>query len=387
VKKPTRNLCTAICALLLPGAAFAQGAIATQGFGYPPGQLTTRAASAGGALTDFDQAGATNPAALMNWGVAGAYLQYSPELRRTTAGGKSTPATVARFPVIAIGLPVGGRYTIGLSSSTMLERSFITSTSVRQLIRRDSVTTLTTDTTRGAMNDVQFAGAMQVRPWLRLGTAIHVVTGSNRVRVTREIRPDTGVRFDTVSYGGTLEQSTATFAGTGISFGVELQPVKTLAFAGSARLGFGMRAELNDSVRRSADVPNRAGGSVRWDVAGTSLAARVNWEEWSALRGLGGESSGVFNTVEYGIGAELPGPKIRGGQVLLRLGARSRNLPYGVGGRQPTERIFGGGLGLPVGFGRAQLDLGIENASRKVPGLSGVSERGLILSFGFRLRT
>ncbi|HYW51734.1 MAG TPA: hypothetical protein VE861_14060, partial [Gemmatimonadaceae bacterium] len=90
---------------------------------------------------------------------------------------------------------------------------------------------------------------------------------------------------------------------------------------------------------------------------------------------------------EYGIGAEVPGPKLPGGQLLLRLGARRRDLPFGVSGRQPKEDVIGGGLGLPLGFGRAQIDVGVERASRTVPGIADLKERGLILSFGFRLRT
>jgi hypothetical protein len=58
-----------------------------------------------------------------------------------------------------------------------------------------------------------------------------------------------------------------------------------------------------------------------------------------------------------------------------------------VNGSQPSETLIGGGLGFPLAFGRAQLDLGLERASRKVPGLSNLSERGLIMSFGFRIRT
>ncbi len=365
----------------------AQGSVAVQGFGYPPGQLTVRAATTGGALGEFDQAGPLNPAALLNWGVAGAYLQYSPERRSTKIGGVSNTATVARFPVFAIGLPAGQRYAFGISSSTLLERNFSTVTTARQRIRSDSVTTTSTETARGAINDVQFGGAIQVTPWLRAGTALHVITGENRLRTNRRIIADTGVRADSVSYDDVGEQSTATFGGTALSFGIELAPTKRLSLAGSARLGFGMRADLNDSTRRTADVPNRAGAAIRWEVAGANIAARYNWEGWSAMRGLGAAGNGVFDSNEFGIGAEVAGPKIRGGQLLVRLGARSRDLPFGVAGRQPTERILGGGLGFPLAFGRAQLDLGLESASRKVPGLSNVSERGLITSFGFRLRT
>lgn len=364
----------------------AQGAIGLQGFGYPPGQLTVRASSSGGGLGEFDQATPLNPAALMNWGVAGAYLQYSPERRSTTVAGTKASSAVARFPVFAIGLPAGQKYAFGISTSTLLERNFTTSVKARQLIRTDSVTTTSNTEARGAMNIIQFGGAMQLTRWLRVGSAIGIVTGENRVKTARSIVPDSGVRVDTVSYGTISEQSTATFGGNALSFGVDVAPTKKLSFAASGRIGFRMRAELTDSTRRTADVPNRAGAAVRWEVGGGNIAARYDWSGWSAMKGLGG-SAPVFDTKEMGIGAELPGPKVPGGQMLVRLGVRRRDLPYGVSGRQPKENILGGGFGFPIGFGRAQLDLGLERAARTVPGLPNVRENGVIASFGFRLRT
>ena len=365
----------------------AQGAIGLQGYGYPPGQLTVRAATSGGGLAEFDQAAPLNPAALMNWGVAGAYIQYAPERRTTTIDGTAVTTTVSRFPVFAIGLPAGLKYSFGISSSTLLERNYSTQLSTRQLIRRDSVTTSTATTARGALNDVRFGGAMQVTSWLRAGAALHVLTGENRVRNVRSIAPDSGARVDTVTYGSITENSTSTFSGTALSFGVDIAPTKNFSVAGSARLGFGLRAELNDSTSRRADAPSRAGIAARWEVARSNLTARYNWEGWSSMKKLGAESNGVFDTQEYGVGAELPGPKIRGGQMLVRIGVRRRDLPYGVAGVQPTEDLLGGGFGFPLGFGRAQVDLGVERATRKVSSLPNVSERGLIYSFGFRLRT
>ncbi len=382
-----RALASGVAVAITAATLGAQGTISMQGFGYPPGQLTTRAASVGGSLGEFDQAGPLNPAALLNWGVAGAYLQYSPERRSTTVDGVSSSSTVARFPVFSVGLPLGQRYAFGISSSTLLERNYSSTTTTRQQIRSDSVTTTTVTTARGAMNDVQFAGAMQVKSWLRVGASLHVITGENRVNTVRAITADTGVRVDSVQYSPIPEPSSATFAGSGLSLGVEISPTRKLSFAGSARYGFGLRADLNDTTSRSADVPNRAGAAVRWEVAGTNLAARYNWEGWSAMKGLGSDAGGTFDTKEYGLGAEVPGPKIRGGQVILRVGARRRDLPFGVNGVQPTENSFGGGVGLPIGFGRAQVDLGVERATRKLPGIANVSERGLIMSFGFRLRT
>ncbi len=389
MSRPILRHCVALgvaMALAAP-ALLAQGAISMQGYGYPPGQLSTRATSTGGALGEFDQAAPLNPAALLNWGVGGAYLQYSPERRSTIVNGVSTNTSVARFPVFSIGLPFAQRYAFGISSSTLLERNFSVTTTARQQIRTDSVTTTTETNARGAMNDVQFSGAMQVKSWLRMGVSLHVVTGENRVNTSRSIAADTGVRADTVQYGQISEPSSATFSGSGLALGFEVSPTRKLSVAGSARYGLGLRANLNDSTRTTADMPSRAGLAVRWDVGGTNLAARYNWEGWSAMQGLGATAGGVFDTKEYGVGAEVPGPKIRGGQLLVRLGARRRDLPFGVNGVQPIENSIGGGIGLPLGFGRAQVDLGAERASRTLPGISNVSERGVILSFGFRLRT
>jgi hypothetical protein len=380
-----RTMTTAL--LLAASTLRAQGTIASQGFGYPTGQLTSRAAATGGTLSEFDNTGTQNPAALMYWGVAGAYLQYSPERRSTKVGTATVSTTIPLFPVFAIGLPAGQKYSFGVSSSTLLERNFDATIVARQLIRTDSVTVTSVATARGAMSDIQFGAAMQVKTWLRAGAAIHLITGSNRFNVTRDITPDTTARADSATYDRIQENSTATFSGRALSFGIEITPTKKFNVAASTRLGFGLKAELSDSSRQKADVPNRAGIAARYDLAGTTLAVRYNWEGWSAMRGLGAQSGGVFDSKEFGVGAEVPGPRIRGSQILLRVGARSRDLPFGIGGRQPTERVFGGGLGMPLAFGRAQIDLGVERAARKVPGLSNVSERGLTMSVGFRLRT
>ena len=41
------------------------------GFGYPPGQLSTRALGMGGALAEFDAQSVVNPQAVGAWGPAG----------------------------------------------------------------------------------------------------------------------------------------------------------------------------------------------------------------------------------------------------------------------------------------------------------------------------
>ena len=45
--------------------AAAQGTISTQGFGYPTGGLSTRAAAGGGAFGEFDFSTSRNPSSLL----------------------------------------------------------------------------------------------------------------------------------------------------------------------------------------------------------------------------------------------------------------------------------------------------------------------------------
>ena len=112
----TRRLALALgaAALSAPFArtAAAQGSLSTQGYGYPTGELSTRALGTGGSLAEFDPASPINPAALGSWGASpinsairsvwgrtAFTAQYDPEFRRVTAGtGSQTSAAVTLKP-------------------------------------------------------------------------------------------------------------------------------------------------------------------------------------------------------------------------------------------------------------------------------------------------
>ena len=71
----------AVATLLLPASALAQGTISTLGFGYPAGQLSTRALGTGGALGEIDPLSVSNPASILNFGGSALYFQAEPEYR------------------------------------------------------------------------------------------------------------------------------------------------------------------------------------------------------------------------------------------------------------------------------------------------------------------
>ena len=65
------SLFAAIILTVTPVAGFAQGAISTQGFGYPTGGLSTRATAGGGAFGEFDFSSPRNPSSTLGWGRGG----------------------------------------------------------------------------------------------------------------------------------------------------------------------------------------------------------------------------------------------------------------------------------------------------------------------------
>ena len=98
----------AILALLADAPdASAQGSLSGLGFGYPTGQLSTRAMGLGGSTGELDPVTPRNPASLSSWGRSGLHLQYDPEYKRVSAFGGADRTLEARFPVQRAGTYLG----------------------------------------------------------------------------------------------------------------------------------------------------------------------------------------------------------------------------------------------------------------------------------------
>lgn len=377
-------------ALVLVGAALpaglaAQGSLGTQGFGYPTGQLSTRALGTGGGLGEFDQNSPLNPAAIAYFRRASMSAQYDPEFRRVTAGGASQNATIARFPVISVGLPVRDRLALGLSASTYLDRTFTTTFQTTTQIGNETVTATESVESRGAVADLRVGLGFVAASWLRVGVAGHVLTGENRLISGR-------LFADTSRFGSVSDSSTLDYSGAGVSGGFELTPVRGLSIAGSARRGLDLRLQRNDSTLRTGSAPDRIGVGVRFDrITGASFAAGYARTTWTRMRELGSSTLEVRDAPEFMVGVEAVGPRLGDVPVLFRLGGRDRTLPFGLGGAEVKERAYAGGLGFPFAGGRALGDLAVQRASRTLNGSLGaaagdVSERAWTISVGFTVR-
>lgn len=359
--------------------ATAQGALSTQGFGFPPGQLSTRALATGGGISEFDADTPINPATVGLSGEPRLFFQYEPEFRKLTNAGATSNTMTARFPVVSAVIPLGSKASVGFSASTLLDRSSATSIT-RDIDVAGTVSTVTELTQSiGAINDLRLAAGYAPSQKFQFGLGIHAYTGQNRVFFTQSF-PDT-LKFSTITQVNTLG-----FRGYAGSAGVLIRPSRNIGFALSGRKGFSIEARDADSAVSEADVPDRYGFGIAYEgIPGSSISAHISRDLWSSLNTL--SSAEATDTWEGGLGLESLGPKIMNRQTVLRVGGRYRTLPFLAAGSEVTELSFAAGLGAQFFRNRATFDFAVERAGRKAKESDvGATERSYILSFGLRVR-
>jgi hypothetical protein len=365
--------------LVVASPMAAQGTLSTQGFGYHPGQISTRARATGGALGEFDPTSALNPAALAWWERSGVVLEYAPEFRRLTTTGTSESATVARFPLSGAALAIGGRTIVGITLSTFLDRTWETAERGTHQFADDQIPYELQFRSAGAINDIRVAGAWTASAALRVGVGAHVFAGSNRLDI-RTLFNDTLGRVSDFQ-----QQSRVSYSGAAASAGIDWRPHRSVGVAASGRLGGTLRAVRNDTTLAMADVPTRVGVGVAYmGFTGTVLAASGEWQNWSKLDRLGSDQLTTFDGWDYGVGAEVRGPRWFGADIPLRAGVRRRTLPFGAAGAEVKEASVAFGWGFTIARGRAVADFGWSRASRTVEG--GASERATTFSIGLVVR-
>jgi hypothetical protein len=365
--------------LVVASPLAAQGTLSTQGFGYHPGQISTRARATGGALGEFDPTSALNPAALAWWERSGVVLEYAPEFRRLTTTDTSESATVARFPLSGAALAIGNRTIVGITLSTFLDRTWETSERGTHQFADDQIPYELQFRSAGAINDIRLAGAWTASGAVRLGVGAHVFAGSNRLDI-RTLFNDTLGRVE--DFG---QQSRVSYSGAAASAGIDWRPHRSVGVAASGRLGGTLRAVRNDTTLATADVPARVGvGLAYMGFTGTVLAASAEWQNWSKLDRLGSDQLTTFDGWDYGVGAEVRGPRWFGADIPLRAGVRRRTLPFGAAGAEVKEASVAFGWGFTIARGRAVADFGWSRASRTVEG--GPSERATTFSIGLIVR-
>jgi len=371
----------AIVAMSGASVAHAQGSLSIQGFGYPPGELSTRALGTAGALGEMDGRSPINPASLAIATAAQVYAQYDAEFRNVTSAGKKSSTMTARLPNVGGILPVNSRLVIGISASTLLDRTWETSNARVQPLGpgpTDTVGFTETLKSEGAITDVRLAAAYAITPRIRFGLGFHMFPGSLRL-TSNEIFPDT-TRYQSIT-----QQTGIGFSGTAFSAGIEADVLPSLGIALSGRKGQTAKMFANDSLLTSATIPDRYSGSIAFSgIPGTIVAARASHERWSQLSGLSYAGTRAVDVNDVSVGVESAGPRLGGGfPILLRLGIRHRTLPFQVGTQSVEETSFGGGIGVPIAFDHVTLDIAALHTART--GVAGVNEGAYNLSFGLQV--
>jgi hypothetical protein len=372
-----RLFLTAFLAAACSTPLLAQGALSLQGFGYPTGQLGTRAAGMAGATAETDATSPINPGALPGAGRSNFSFQIDPEFRQITVGGRTVNTKTTRFPVISMGTKAGTRGFLGVSFSTLLDRTWDASYRDTVLVAGDAVGSRVSTTVRGAINDARVAYAWQFSERLQAGLAFSAYTGANRMSLSRT--------FDDTSTFGSLSQNmTLSYGGSAVSAGLLSRPAAHVYVAASLRLGGAMKTRSDDSVATKGNAPNRYGLSVTYDgIPGSQLVARFSHEGWSRMRSLGSAALDVRDANDISFGAEVAGPKWQGMPTQVRLGARTRGLPFGWNGHAVSERTLAIGGGATFARGWASLDVSLQRNDRKA---GGMTEKGTILSVGLTVR-
>jgi hypothetical protein len=386
---PSLSRVLAATLLILPVVAGGQGTLSTQGFGYPSGQMSTRTLGTGGALAEIDPLSVTNPAALINLGASALYFQAEPEYRTIRLGDASEHSTIARYPLVAGGIPLTSSLFAGVSVSNLLDRSFQTVGQGTQIVGTDVVTSTNTFSSDGAIGDIRVALAWAPAPWLHLGLAGHAITGDNRL--TSQQRFD-----DTTRFASLRDTATVTYVGNAFSGGVEAYAGRYGVVAASYRRGGPLSLKHGDTTLARARVPDRLALSAAYlGIRGTSIAVRTAKEMWSDMKGLGSAGLPISEGWDTSVGADVLGPRFGGRSLQLRAGARWRTLPFDVrpiltsGAFGPSssvsEKSYSLGAGTLLARGRAALDIATIRATRR-SSATAVEENAWTLSVGITVR-
>jgi len=373
--------CAVACAILAGMAmrADAQGTLGSQGFGYPPGQLSVFSRSVGGSMAELDPLSPVNPAAISLLRRGGLYLQSEQESRSLDANGQSGSTRAYRFPLFSAAVPAGSRGVFGVSFSTMLDRTWGTQIRGTQDFDNEEVGYVERFRSEGALNDVRAAGSYAIRDDLVVGLGVHLFPGENRLTIER-------VFDDSLSFAPLRDSVNINYFGAGVSGGVMWRPSRSLMFGASGRMGGKLKLRERDSLRTEADAPSRFGIGARYEVVrGTAIALRAERSLWSDMEGLGSARATPEDTWDFGGGIDALGPRVATAQLTLRAGARRRTLPFPISNETVRESAFSFGAGTPLAGGRGQIDLFLERASRSATNVD-AKERSWTFGLGLSVR-
>ncbi|HEX6091199.1 MAG TPA: hypothetical protein VFZ13_13660 [Gemmatimonadales bacterium] len=338
-----------------PGALNAQSSqFGIRGLGFPGRSTSVQGMGAAGAFSFFDPTSSTNPAALTQSRAFTASYTILQNYRSSRIAELSASGRDTRFPQVAIGGPVRGtRLAFGVSFSSLTDRDFELAATTTVPIRGVPVEVHDTLASTGGLSDLRLAAAYAAGGW-NVGAGVHVITGSNRVQLSRV--------FADSAYAPVTQRSEISYAGAGFSAGAWRAFGDRLAIGGMVRVDGEASVDRDSGRVAEVPLPLSFGGGLQWRASSRlAVGGQALFRRWSradeALRALGG--TGALDAVDLSAGVELTRNARRAQHRPIRIGARFATLPFPV---ESGERVREFGLSLGTGLRFAQDRAGVDHA-------------------------
>ena len=367
----------------IPAVAAAQGSeFGVRGLGLPGREQSARSLGSGGAFAPFDPQSSVSPAALAYLPSLTATFTVLNDYRSSTNPGGTVTLRDAHFPQFAIGGPIPkAPLTVGISYSNYTTRDYSLVFPATVILRGLPVGVNDTIESRGGINDLRLAVAYRLGKRWAFGAGAHIITGSNRLNVSRV--------FTDTTYLPSRQRAELSYAGFGLSVGVVGQLARSLSVSLVARSD-GHVSVQEDSLptKQRVDLPIMVGGGLEWrPTSKLQLAGQLQVSNWSTANDdlIANGGVGAVNTLEAAGGLEFtPNPR-RPGRNPLRLGVRYARLPFPLAaGARAKEYGVSVGTGHTFAGDRAGLDLAVERTWRRQD--EQYNERAWLVTVGVTVR-
>ncbi len=344
------------------------------GLGIPGHAVGVRSRALGRGLAAFDAGSAVNPATVGLFGRLSVAASATASYRSISSGGTSADGLrQTRFLYAMVGGGLGrSPFAFAVSFGPYLDRTFDITSTDTIMLRGTPVEVQDRLAADGGVSDVRGAVGWRVTRRLHLGAAVHILTGSTRLKTVRE--------FSDSAFVALRDSNQASFSGTGFSVGANLRISQRASVAVAFRSDSRLKRAIDTLETARVDLPiTVTGGLALAPIPALRWSSTVTWRNWSRTNI---PSTPSFDTWEVGSGLELGGPDIGASRLPLRLGVRYAQLPFSRNADQPTEWIAAVGTAYPFASNRALIDLTLERIFRDG---GGASERVWQLSVSLSL--
>ncbi len=373
-----RWIALGLLVLSAPADVWAQTSVySVLGLGFPGRGTGARSRALGGGLMAVDPASSLNPAAVAAYTQLSMSITSTASFRNYSVNDSSVGGLLdTRFAFASLGGPFGGsRLAFGLTYASYLDRTFDVRDSGVVVVQGDTLRVLDQVRSDGGVVDLRGAVGWQLSSALRVGAAVHILSGVTENVFRRQ--------FSDSAYAPFARSDRVTFTGVGGSAGIMLTPRPWVRLGGAARLSSDMTAKLASDEIAGTKLPLEvSGGFFVAPAPSIRIASTTIWRSWSDAQADLPAGARAFDTWEVGSGVEFAGPRFGRTALPLRLGFRWAQLPFSSSDEQATEMNMSAGSAISMGGGRATFEVALERVVRDG---AGAKERAWQLTLELRL--